>query len=282
MISEHGSMAPRPPANHHAPLAIGRDTYLIRSMFGEGEGPVAVYVNSMVITGPEPIVVDTGTVANREQWLADVFSLVEPTDIRYVFLSHDDHDHVGNLVEVLERAPRATVVTTWFSLERLAGDFRLPLDRVRWIYDGESFDAGDRTLVAVRPPVFDSPTTRGLYDPTTGVYWASDCFASLLPGPITDAADTPEPMWEETFLQLNRLVSAWHTLVDPAKYDAVVGAVERLGASTVISGHAPALTGERLARSYELLRQLPHLAAAVEPTQSDLDAMVAQLAAAAA
>ena len=33
-------------------------------------------------------------------------------------------------------------------------------------------------LQAVRPPIFDSPTTRGLFDPTTGVYWASDSFAT--------------------------------------------------------------------------------------------------------
>lgn len=263
------------------PYRVAPDTWVVPELFPAGPDAY-VAINSAVITGAEPVLIDTGTALNRERWLDAVGSVVDLADVKWVFVSHDDHDHLGNLVEVLDRAPQATVVTTWFSLERLAGDFRLPLDRVRWIYDGESFDAGDRTLVAVRPPVFDSPTTRGLYDPTTGVYWASDCFASLLPAPITDAGDTPAPMWEDTFLQLNRLVSAWHTLVDPAKYDAAIAAVERLGASTVISGHAPALTGERLARSYELLRQLPHLDAAVEPTQSDLDAMVAQLATAAA
>ena len=54
----------------------------------------------------------------------------------------------------------------------------MPPTRQRWVDDGESFDVGDRMLQAVRPPVFDSPTTRGLFDPTTGVYWASDGFAT--------------------------------------------------------------------------------------------------------
>ena len=68
-------------------------------------------------------------------------------------------------------------------VERHTNCFDFPLDRCRWVMDGESLDVGDRTLHALRPPVFDSPTTRGLYDPTTGVYWAVDTFATPLPDP---------------------------------------------------------------------------------------------------
>jgi len=192
-----------------------------------------------------------------------------------VFLSHDDHDHVGNLAKVLELAPRATLVASWFSLERLAGDIRVPLERVRWVRAGESFDVGDRTLATVRPPIFDAPTTRGLYDPTTGVYWAADSFASLVPGPLTDAASIPPAMWEETFLFLNRLISPWHTLVDPARFGATVDAIAALNPSVVIAGHAAATSGGVLQRAYELLRQLPGLDNAVEPGQPELEAMLA-------
>ena len=38
----------------------------------------------------------------------------------------------------------------------------------------------------MRPPIFDSPTTRGLFDPTTGVYWASDSFATPMLAPVRD------------------------------------------------------------------------------------------------
>jgi hypothetical protein len=50
---------------------------------------------------------------------------------------------------------------------------------MRWVNDGGSFGAGDRTLHAVRPPLWDATGTRGLIDPTSGVYWAADSFASL-------------------------------------------------------------------------------------------------------
>ena len=68
-------------------------------------------------------------------------------------------------------------------VERHTNCFDFPLDRCRWVMDGDSLDIGDRTLQALRPPVFDSPTTRGLFDPTTGVYWAVDTFATPLPDP---------------------------------------------------------------------------------------------------
>src|SRR4051812_46556242 len=64
-------------------------------------------MNSMVIRGKEPVIVDTGSPANRDAWLDAVFSLVEPDDVRWVFLSHDDRDHSGNLLDVLEACPNA-------------------------------------------------------------------------------------------------------------------------------------------------------------------------------
>jgi hypothetical protein len=51
---------------------------------------------------------------------------------------------------------------------------------MRWVNDGQSFHAGDGVLQAVRPPMGDGAGTRGLFDPTTGVYWAADCFGSDL------------------------------------------------------------------------------------------------------
>ena len=107
------------PLRRVEPDRIADDTYVIRQIMGEGTAPVAVYVNSMVIAGAEPTIVDFGPTVNGDAWLEDVFSIVEPEDVRWLFLSHDDPDHTGNLLEVLERASNATLVTNWFSVERL-------------------------------------------------------------------------------------------------------------------------------------------------------------------
>src|SRR5204863_23170 len=112
--------------------------------------------NSMVILGAEPTIVDTGTIANRRQWLADVFDLVDPDDVRYVFLSHDDADHTGNLAEVMEACPNATLLASWALVERFSNVFDFPLARCRWVEDGDHLDLADRRFRFVRPPVWDS------------------------------------------------------------------------------------------------------------------------------
>src|SRR4051812_38803017 len=92
------------------PELVAADTYVVRQLTGEGVAPVSVFVNSMVITGTEPIIVDCGPAVTRETWLDTTFSIVDPADVRWIYLSHDDHDHVGNLLQVLDLCPQATLV----------------------------------------------------------------------------------------------------------------------------------------------------------------------------
>ena len=115
---------------------ITPDTHLIRQLWGEGVSPIAVFINSMVITGAEPVVVDTGTKISGKDWMNAVFSIVEPEDVRWIYLSHEDHDHTGNLVEMLDRCPNAKLVTTGFMVERFT-DYMLPIDRMIWVNDGD-------------------------------------------------------------------------------------------------------------------------------------------------
>src|SRR5688572_23129231 len=87
---------------------IAPDTYVVRQLIGEGVAPVAIHMNSLVITGEEPVIVDTGAAITRAGWLEHTFELVDPYDVRWIYLSHDDVDHTGNLLQVLDMCPNAT------------------------------------------------------------------------------------------------------------------------------------------------------------------------------
>ncbi|MBV9120431.1 MAG: MBL fold metallo-hydrolase, partial [Chloroflexi bacterium] len=159
------------------PYQIADETFIIPSTHPvPGRG--VLHMNSMVIRGQEPMLLDTGMPVRREPWLEMAFSLVNPADVRWIFLSHDDRDHSGNLMQVLERCPNATLLAHFMVVGRLAEEYDLPMNRIRFVNDGESFSIGDRTLIAIRPPVFDSPGTRGVWDAKTGVYYCVDAFGA--------------------------------------------------------------------------------------------------------
>jgi hypothetical protein len=268
--------APVAPTIDISPTRIAPDTFVIHQVQPALGQPLFVYLNSMVILAKEPVIVDTGTPANREKWLKDAFSLVEPEDVRWVFLSHDDVDHAGNLDEVMTACPNATLVCNWAMVERHTNCFDFPLDRCRWVMHEESFNVGDRTLHAVRPPLYDSPTTRGLFDPTTGVYWAADTFATPLPAPETPVAELDPEFWDfgMTLFAYGALCP-WLSLLDVDKFGRYVDTIEGLDIKTVAGCHTPAIEGPFIKRAFDHVRRLPAIEPPPLPDQSILDQIIA-------
>ena len=266
----------RAPVPSTDPYEIAPETFVIPNLSPAGPG-LYVPVNAMLIRGAEPVIIDTGAPIHRELWLEKVFSLVEPEDVRWIFLSHDDGDHTGGVVDALERCPNATLVGNFFLVERLGLEIDLPLHRIRSVDHGESFDAGDRTLHLFRPPVFDGPTTRGLYDPTTATMWIVDSFASLVTGEeaLHDANALPAEVYEESFRTFNSMISPWHQWLDPAAYRRHVDEVEAMGVLTVASAHGGVHTGPAIHAAFERIRRLAGEPITPDPGQPALDEMLA-------
>jgi flavorubredoxin len=264
-------------STHQAPTQIAADTFVIHDHVGEGTAPVMVPINSMVIRGREPVVVDTGYAANHDRFFADVFSLVEPEDIRWVFISHDDIDHAGNMAELMERAPNATLIINWFMAERMGPALEVSPLRMRWVGDGETIDVGDRTLVAVRPPVYDSPTTRGLFDPRTGVYWASDAFGSPITSLATNASQLEREPWIEGLAMFSQYVAPWFELIDDTKYQRSVDRVELLGVSVIAGCHGPTIGSDLVRDAIATTRRFHEMVVPPQPGQQLLDQILASI-----
>lgn len=256
---------------HLEPTEIAPDTFVVHDHEHAEEGQIIVPLNTMVIRGAEPVVVDTGFAENQDRFLDDVFSIVEPTDIRWVFISHDDVDHTGNVNALMEAAPNATLVVNWFMVARMGATLEVPPTRWRWVGDGESLDVGDRTLYAVRPPIFDSPTTRGLFDPSTRVYWASDAFASPMLTPVPTVESLDEQFWADGMTMFNQYVSPWVTMVDDTKYQQSVDRIASLAPEKIVGCHSPLVAGDRVAKAIAATRATPTAVVPPAPDQSVLE-----------
>ena len=241
------------------PLEVAPDTFLVRANQLSLGGSVSTSMNSLVIRAAEPVIVDTGMVTDRVTFFEDVFSLVDPGDVRWIYLTHDDDDHSGNLMEALERCPHAKVVMSWAARGRTCAAFGIPPERVRTVDHGQGLDVGDRTLHALRPPVYDNAYTRGVFDPTTRVYFAADAFCAPMPAEPVDRVDEmPEELWAEGFASFHHnSLCPWISLVDRALYEAEVAELAAIDAAVITSAHGPTITAPSIDRAFELLAGLP-------------------------
>lgn len=261
------------------PHKIAPDTWLITNL-APAEPGTYVAVNSMVILGEQPIVIDTGAPIHRENWRKQVLSLVDPADVRWIYLSHDDGDHTGSLHDMLELCPNATLVGNFFLTERLNLERQLPIERMVWAGPGETLDIGDRKLHLVLPAIFDGPTTRGVYDEKTAVLWTVDSFAALTPGAVHEYDDIPRDLYDESFPLFNSLVSPWHQFLDPVAYGRHLDGLEGLGLLAVASAHGPVLRGDAIADAFARVRRLAGQPIVQPPGQEVLDELLASLKAA--
>ncbi|HVM02794.1 MAG TPA: MBL fold metallo-hydrolase, partial [Acidimicrobiales bacterium] len=173
-----------------APYQAGPDVHVLPANVpipGVGVLPI----NAYVVTAEEPVLVDTGLGVDGDEFVDALASVVDPADLRWVWLTHDDADHTGSIRRVLELAPRARLVTHAFCAMRMATWWPVPLDRVHAIRVGDRLPVGDRTLRAVAPPLFDNPMSTGFLDEATGVLFSVDSFGAILPEPTEDAAQVP-------------------------------------------------------------------------------------------
>jgi flavorubredoxin len=174
-------------------------------------------------------------------------------------MTHLDDDHIGNLTEAIVRCPNATVVITWAASGRLSSSFGIPPERIRKLGDGETFDVGDRTLRAIRPPVYDSPHTRGLLDSKTRVYYAADAFCAPMPAEPVDRVDQmPALMWENGMAMFHYYsLCPWLSVVDKVKFQAEVKKLAELNLGVIVGAHTPVISGSSIERALDKLAALP-------------------------
>jgi flavorubredoxin len=219
---------------------VAADTFVIPNALpvpGVGQLPV----NAMVMRGEQPMLVDTLATVLRDEYLEKAFELVDPEDVRWLFISHEDRDHTGSFRQVMERCPKARLITNFLGLGKLLEEFTVPLERVYFLNDGESLDIGDRTITAIRPPLYDSSATRGFWDPKNELYFAADCFGAVLRDPTQFSDDLPASEYEDGFFWMNRANHVWFHEIRQDVLDRDAQRIVDLNPKTIVSGHGPTI-----------------------------------------
>ena len=232
-------------------------------------------VNAFVIKAGEPVLVDTGMGIDGEAFMQALKSVIDPRDLKWVWLTHDDADHTGNLQKVLEAAPNARLVAYSLAVLRMSSAWPVPMDRVYWLNPGESIRVGDRNLTAVRPPLFDNPTTIGVYDDKSEAFFSADCFGAIIPSPVQHIDDVAEGDIAQGMAGWASLDNPWVHMVKPNEFSQVLDGIRQMAPKKIFSVHLPPATG-KTEQFLKLLATIPSSPPAVAPNQTALEQIIAR------
>lgn len=220
---------------------VGPDTDLIPA-YAPLPGLGVIAVNAYLVRAREPMLIDTGLATLRDGFMRALRALIDPAELRWIWVTHADADHVGNLREVLAEAPRARIVTNYLGMGKLSLQ-QMPLDRTWLINPGQTLSLGDREVMAQRPPTYDAPETMAAFDTRTRHLFTSDCFGAVLAQPAESASDIATRELHEGLALWSRIDAPWLHQLGNAGLATASRAFRDLRPSQILGSHLPPATG---------------------------------------
>jgi hypothetical protein len=228
----------------------------------------------------EPMLIDAGLGVDSDDFVDAVSSVVDLQALKWVWLTHDDADHTGSIARIMELAPNATLVTHAFSALRMATWWPVPMNRVHAIRFGDEIHAGDRTLTAVAPPLFDSPLSTGVLDQSTGSLFTVDAFGAILPEPTQHASDVQPDALAGGMLAWATSDSPWVHVADHEAFGGVLDRMRAINPSRIFSSHLPAADGGSMESFVDLLKTVPDAEPFMPPDAEQFVMMIEAMGAA--
>ena len=107
--------------------------------------------NSYFINAEKKAVVETTKAKFWDTWLEKIKEVTDPSEIEYIILDHTEPDHSGNLENLLNLAPGATVVGSGNAIRYLEDIVSIPFKSMK-VKDGDILDLGNKTLKFISAP----------------------------------------------------------------------------------------------------------------------------------
>jgi flavorubredoxin len=232
-------------------------------------------INAFVIKSKEPVLIDTGMGIDSEEFMEALRSVIDSRDLRWIWLTHDDADHIGSIRKILEAAPKAKLVANSLAVLRMSTTWPVPMQRVHWLNPGDSISVGDRTLTAIRPPLFDNPTTIAVYDSKSETFFSADCFGAIIPSPVQDIDEVGEGELKQGMISWASADSPWLHLVAPKVFNGALEKIRELAPKRILSAHMLPAQG-KTELFLEWLAKVPASKPFVTPDQMALELILSQ------
>ncbi|MCG6911002.1 MAG: MBL fold metallo-hydrolase [Deltaproteobacteria bacterium] len=232
-------------------------------------------VNAFLLKAKEPVLIDTGMGIDSEEFMKVLESVIDPRDLKWIWITHDDADHIGSLQKIIEAAPNARLAAFSLAVLRMSTAWPVPMNRVYWLNPGDSINVGDRKLTAVRPPLFDNPTTIAVKDDKSEVLFSADCFGAIIPSPAKRIDDIDESVLAQGMIGWASLDSPWVHMVPPSQFNQGLDSIRQMAPKAILSSHLPPAIG-KTEPFLEWLAAVPLSTPNVAPDQTALEQILTQ------
>ncbi len=138
-------------------------------------GHEAVHAYALLNRG-SPLLIDCGSHLHTRSIMADLDDLLGGRPPAYIFLTHSELPHAGNLRSVIGKWPHIHVLVSHVMLPYIEIAPVVPQGQVHVVAPGKVLELAGRKLVFLSALLKDQPGSHWIYDPETRCLFTGDGF----------------------------------------------------------------------------------------------------------
>ncbi|MGC9106279.1 MAG: MBL fold metallo-hydrolase [Thermoprotei archaeon] len=212
----------------------------------------------LLMVGDKGMVLDPGGPLVFERVFEAVTKFIDPNNLEYIFLSHEDPDIMSGMQLWLGYCPNAKVLVSdlWDRfLPHVGIDMKMS-NVVRIPFQGMEIKLNGDTIKIIPAHYLHSPGNFHVYDPVSKVYFSGDLGAAIL----------PKGKWYlivEDFEEHKKYMEAFHRvyLANKKALDVWLNLIKGLDIEIIAPQHGAVFEGENVKKFLDWLRSLDRVGA---------------------
>lgn len=130
----------------------------------------------VLLNDGNPILIDCGSHIHRDSVMSQLDELLGNAVPEYLFLTHSELPHAGNITAVSQKWPKLKVIVSNVMLPYIEVLPVLPLAQITQVVPGTKIDFPSRIIEFVDALLKDQPGSHWIYDSRTGTLFTGDGF----------------------------------------------------------------------------------------------------------
>lgn len=141
--------------------------------------PDGTSYNSYLVKGTEKtVLIDTVNPGFEKEFVAKINKVTGLEKLDYLIMNHAEPDHSNAIRFIMERAPKAVLVTTKKGIGMARNYHEIPDERVKIVGDGDLLEIGGKTLRFIEAPWLHWPETMFTYLEEDKILFSCDFFGA--------------------------------------------------------------------------------------------------------